>query len=82
MTHHHHHGPDDTESDLSFEEKMLKLLDHWKKHNDEHVASYKKWARRVRQEGKPDIAGLMESAAEKTALLNNDFQEAIDRLKR
>ena len=82
MTHHHHHDPEDTESELSFDEKILKLLDHWKKHNDEHAASYKKWAERVRADGKADIAALMESAAEKTILLNNEFQTAIDRLKK
>jgi len=82
LTHHHHHDPEDTESELSFDEKILKLLDHWKKHNDEHAASYKKWAERVRADGKADIAALMESAAEKTILLNNEFQTAIDRLKK
>ena len=52
------------------------------KHNDEHAVSYQKWAERVREEGKADIAALMESAAEKTILLNKEFQDAIDQLKK
>ena len=47
MTHHHEHHHDVT-SDLTFEEKLIKLLEHWLKHNQDHAHTYQEWAGRAK----------------------------------
>jgi len=53
MTHHHHHHHHDhdheIESTLSFDEKMIKLLEHWVKHNDDHAETYRGWAKKAKE---------------------------------
>jgi hypothetical protein len=43
MTHTHH----EIESSLSFNEKMIKLLNHWIKHNQDHADTYLEWAQKA-----------------------------------
>ena len=38
------HSHTETQNTLSFQEKMIKLLDHWIKHNDDHSKTYIDWA--------------------------------------
>ena len=64
MSHHHHHG-DEIKSELSFDEKMIKLLEHWIKHNEDHVRTYRDWAQ------------LLEDVAEMTLLINKKFESAM-----
>ena len=36
----HHHGHAHSHAPLSFSEKLVKLLDHWIQHNDQHAEDY------------------------------------------
>lgn len=76
MNHHH-----DTESNLSFEEKLVKILEHWLKHNIDHAETYKDWADKAREKGLNEAASLIENAADITAGLNEKFESAIDSVK-
>ena len=73
MSHHHH--THDSES-LSFDEKMLKLLAHWVKHNIDHAKTYREWAERARAAGRPEVGDILERAAQDTLLLNQTFENA------
>ncbi len=81
MTHHHHDHDDhdhhdETPSTLSFEEKMVKLLDHWVKHNQDHAASYRDWAAKAEAGGMGQVASLLEDAAAMTHKISEKFEEA------
>ena len=83
MTHHHHHDHDHSEerTGLSFEEKISKILDHWVKHNDDHTATYRDWAGKAKDGEMPQVAGLIEEAAEMTLKISEKFEEAARLIK-
>ena len=79
MTHHHHEH--EIKSDLSLQEKMVKLLDHWIKHNSEHADNYRNWAIRAKDENMDEVASLLEDAASLTLDISAKFKKAISEIK-
>ena len=78
MTHHHHdHHDHEMHSSLSFEEKMIKLLEHWIKHNDDHAQTYRDWAQKAKEKNKIKSALMLEDAAEMTLAISKKFELAI-----
>ena len=79
MTHHHHHHDHDHEmqSTLSFDEKMIKLLEHWIKHNDDHAQTYREWAQKAKEKNKSKAALMLEDAAEMTLSISKKFESAM-----
>lgn len=82
MTHHdhdhahgHHHSHED-KSEMPFEEKLSKILDHWIRHNNDHADTYKDWAERARNAHMAEVADLLESAADLNFTMNEKFEEA------
>lgn len=82
MTSHHTHTHDENHSEMTFEEKINKLVEHWIKHNDDHAATYREWADRAQKEGMNDVADIMLAAAEKNVLINDEFKQALALLKK
>jgi len=80
MSHHHHHHDHDTESPLSFEEKLAKLFEHWIRHNDDHVLNYKNWAERAKENNMQDVGNLLEEIAEMTQTVSRKIEAAAKRL--
>ncbi|MCG6906489.1 MAG: hypothetical protein LJE63_07680 [Desulfobacteraceae bacterium] len=82
--HDHHHHPHHHAAEqpaLSFQEKFLKLLEHWLQHNADHAAGYRDWADRARENGLPDAAALLEEAAAMTLEINRKFEAAAKAAK-
>lgn len=75
---HHHHGHHDHEvkSELTFDEKLIKLLDHWLKHNQDHAGTYGEWAERARQNQLDGVAALLEDVCGLTAEINTRIESA------
>ncbi len=61
MTHHEHHHHE-VKSELTFDEKLIKLLEHWLKHNDDHAGNYRDWAEKARQNQLEAVGALLEDA--------------------
>jgi rubrerythrin len=80
--HHHHHHSHDAPSELTVEEKLGKLLDHWVKHNEEHATTYVTWADRAKEKGLGDIESQLKEAAEKTRSISENFKAASASLKK
>jgi hypothetical protein len=82
MTHHHHHHDHHHDHDhksegtLSFDEKMIKLLEHWIKHNDDHAETYRDWAKKAKEKNMDKAGSLLEDAAEMTLMISKKFEEA------
>jgi len=74
--HHHHQHDHDSPGELSFDEKMAKLLEHWIKHNQDHALNYRNWAEKAKANGKADAAVLLEEAAEMSLSINEKFAAA------
>ena len=77
----HHHGQD-IYSSLSFDEKLIKRLEHWVKHNNDHAESYKEWAKKAKTNEMEKTGKLLEDVAEMTRLISMKFEEAIRDVKR
>ncbi|MBI9082502.1 MAG: hypothetical protein JEZ11_02820 [Desulfobacterales bacterium] len=83
MTHHHDHDHDDHDhshdapGDMTFEEKMAKLLAHWIKHNDDHAQSYRDWAGKARSSHLTEVAAELDRVAEMTGEITAKFQKAL-----
>ncbi len=76
--HHHHHS----ESSMSFEQKMEKLLEHWLKHNTDHIETYRSWAQKAKENGLNDMSALLEDIASLSSDLNKKFEDAAKLLKK
>lgn len=76
MTHNHHHH--EAESYLTFNEKILKMLEHWVRHNHEHAENYKKWAGKAKDNTGENVAVLLEAAADLTLSINEKLEEAAE----
>ncbi|MBW1650314.1 MAG: hypothetical protein JRJ44_06500 [Deltaproteobacteria bacterium] len=66
---------------LSFKEKLAKILKHWSAHNKEHNESYKKWSAEAKERGYTDISALIEEAAAISLKINKYFEKAEDLIK-
>jgi len=83
MTHHHHHDHDHgIGNSLSFDEKMIKLLEHWAKHNDDHAETYRDWAKKAKEKNMDEAGSLLEDAAEMTLAISKKFEEAAGIIRR
>ena len=92
MTHHHHDDdhshnhdhehPHDIQSSLSFDEKMIKLLENWINHNAEHAKTYRDWAKKAKENNLTDAGSLLEEAAEMTLLISKKFEKAAEQITR
>lgn len=81
MTHDHHHHPHNEPGNLSFEEKLNKILAHWKKHNDDHAATYDDWASRCETHNLAEVGGLLQEVARMTRQINQVFDKAAAAVK-
>ena len=70
----HHH---DSTGDLPFDEKLKKLLFHWIKHNQDHASNYRKWAEKAKENGKDEVATLLEDAENMSLAMNEKFKMAV-----
>ena len=79
MVHSHGHRDhhESAQSTLSFEEQMIKLLEHWIKHNEEHAASFRNWAEKAHKNGLEKINPLLKDAAKMTVLISEKFEDAL-----
>ena len=57
-------------------EKLAVLLDHWIKHNNDHVGEYKKWSEIAEKEGLKKVADHLRDAADLMLQSNDKFNAA------
>jgi len=80
-TDHHHHRDHDSHGELPFDKKLLKLLGHWIKHNEDHASNYRNWAEKAKANGKDKAGMLLEEAADMSLAINEKFEAAQALLK-
>ncbi len=78
MSSDHHEIP----NSLTFNEKLIKILAHWKAHNADHAETYRMWAERAKTENLTQAGDLLEEAAEMTLQVSKKFIEAIEIVER
>jgi monoamine oxidase len=75
---HHTHGQQhESKTAMSDKEKLVKLLDHWVAHNNDHAENYSQWSEKAeKMGGMEQIAGLLKDAAELTHAISDKFIKA------
>ena len=76
--HDHHHDDDKV---LTFEEKFVKLLEHWIKHNEDHADTYRKWMGKVEGSKVAGAYEVLNKAAAMTEMINNEFKEVLRQIR-
>ena len=75
--HHHHYNDHDSHDEIPFNEKLMKMLSHWIKHNEDHALNYRNWAEKAKANGNSKAAGLLEEAAEMSLTITEKFEAAL-----
>ena len=73
---HHHHDHNHGGTEMPFEEKIIKLLEHWIRHNEDHAKTYQEWADQAKQNQLEAVAALIEDVAEMNLEINKKFEQA------
>ena len=85
MSHHnhqHHRGQhDNPPAELSFDEKLIKLLEHWIRHNKEHAKTYGDWAEKTAADSKGEVSILLNEAVSLSMDLNRKFEKALTKMR-
>ena len=76
MSSDHHHDPD-SHNEMPFDEKLLKMLNHWIKHNEDHASNYRNWAEKAKANGRKEAEALLDEAAVMSLAINERFQKAL-----
>ncbi len=79
--HHHHHHEEEQPAELSFDEKLVKLLEHWIRHNRDHARTYCEWAEKAAAESRGEVAVLLNEAVSRTLELNRCFEKALGKIQ-
>ncbi len=82
--HHHSHSHGHSHGDggeMSFADRMERLLDHWLDHNADHAATYREWAEKARENGLEAVAEQLEEAADMTVAINGKFKVAAQLIR-
>lgn len=86
MSHHHHdnnhHHHHESNTQLSFEDKMVTLTEHWKNHNLDHAVSYREWAEKAKENNMSAISAILEQVADMTLEINKKFEQAASLIKK
>jgi hypothetical protein len=85
MNHHDHQHPsghhDHPSPELSFDEKLIKLLEHWIRHNQEHAKTYGDWAEKAAADSKGEVSILLNEAVSLSMDLNRKFEKALAKMR-
>jgi len=57
------------------------LLEHWIKHNENHVQTYHEWAQKAAALGMHDVRARIEEAVDLTLAASRRFEEALKRVR-
>lgn len=74
---HYHPHDHDSHGEMPFNEKLLKLLNHWIRHNEEHALNYRNWAEKAKANDRKEAAALLGEAADISLTVNERFQKAL-----
>jgi len=85
MSHHDHQHHcwrnDHPPAELSFDEKLIKLLEHWIRHNQEHAQTYGDWAEKAAADSKGEVSILLNEAVSLSLDLNRKFELALTKMR-
>ncbi|MCF8044992.1 MAG: hypothetical protein K9J83_03950 [Desulfarculaceae bacterium] len=82
--HHHtqHHHDHEENRELTFEEKLTRLFEHWLDHNESHKTTYLSWAEKAAENEKPETAASLKEAGALSGMINEKIKKALKSINR
>ncbi len=84
--HGHHHGKEErAHSDskpLTEHDKLLRMLEHWLRHNEEHATSYEMWSGRAKSLGEEEVQALLMEMANEARRQNEKLRGLLDKSRK
>ena len=71
--HHHPHAPEA----MSFGDKLIKRLEHWHRHNEDHLGDYEQWVAEAERQGHPQVAVHLREVAALTRRISERLARAL-----
>jgi hypothetical protein len=84
MVHHHPHGSEpreELEGKPPMQHKLVKMVEFWVHHNEDHAQSYRDWAGRAHQLGLKEVGDILEALAGDAMRPNRSLARVLDLLK-
>jgi ABC-type Zn2+ transport system substrate-binding protein/surface adhesin len=80
--HEHDHGHGHTTAkELSFDEKLTILLQHWIDHNRSHQETYDSWANKATDEKQPQTAEILKEISADSNKITEKLEKALGLIK-
>lgn len=80
--HDHDHGHGHTSAkELSFDEKLTILLQHWVDHNKSHQETYDSWANKATGESLPQMAEILKEISTDSNKITEKLEKALGLIK-
>lgn len=79
--HHGHHDHEHGSPALSFEEKLIRMFEHWVKHNESHAQTYADWREKATANGKDGVAVLLGEIARLSDRLTEKLKEGLTKAR-
>jgi hypothetical protein len=80
--HEHDHGHGHTTTkELSFDEKLTILLQHWIDHNKSHQETYDSWANKATGESLPQMAEILKEISADSTKITEKLKKALGLIK-
>ena len=81
-SHHSHHSHEEhSHASPSDSEKLIKMIEHWIHHNQDHASSYREWARRAEEQGHQEVCQILQSVADGSVQQNESMEKALQLLR-
>ncbi|MBW1973019.1 MAG: hypothetical protein DRG20_05155 [Deltaproteobacteria bacterium] len=66
---------------MEIKEKLIRIIEHWIDHNEEHLLEYKRWADIAIANNFKDVDKAIKIATEKVREANEELQKALSFLE-
>ena len=81
--HHHHHGHDAVHDHGAgtapdFDTKLARILEHWRRHNQDHLSGYRQWAEDAAAHGHAAVAAHLEAVLDLSGQITERLDQARD----
>lgn len=76
--HDHHHHDEAAGQTLSFEDKLVKIFEHWVRHNESHAETYVEWSRKAKAQGLEGIAALLDDISQISDRLTDKLKAGLN----
>ncbi len=85
--HGHGHGHDHPHSShapaaMPFAEKLVKRLEHWHRHNEDHLGDYQQWVTEAQRQGRTEVAAHLQEVAVLTGQISDRLARALAAARR